>query len=315
MVCGMLAPLPGKAQGAKDSPYLLKIDATLVNVDVLVTDEDGRVLTGLKRGNFRVLDNGVPQETVDFEPTTTPITLVMLLEYSSSSYGYFAEKAAMWGTEFLNHLEPRDWVALETFDLRTTVQVDFTHKRFEVRDKLATLGPPQFSDANLFDALSETLDKLDGVKARKAILLFATGANSFSASTFDEMRQRLRETDTTIFCVGLAEAEAMRSTGSNIRYQQSKNWLTTFARQTGGLALFPRFEGELPDIFRSVVGYLRGEYSMSFRPPKASRDGRYHRLKIEIVGPDGKPLKVTDEKGRMRKIEVFAREGYMAPKS
>jgi len=63
-----------------------------------------------------------------------------------------------------------------------------------------------------------------------------------------------------------------------------------------------------------VVGFLRSEYTLTFRPPPESRDGQYHRLKVEIVGPDGKPLKVTNEKGKRRKIEVFAREGYIAPK-
>jgi VWFA-related protein len=291
-----------------------KIDATLVNVEVLVTDEDGRVLSGLKRGNFRVFDNGSPREILDFEPTTAPVTIVMLMEYSSASYNYFAGKAADWGTNFLNYLEPRDWIALVTFDLRSRVQVDFTHRQFEVRDAIAGLGPPQFGEVNLHDALIETLDKLDRVRGRKSILLLATGLNSFSAATQDDVSKRLKETDTALFCVGLAEAEYTRYGDSSMSYLQGKNALSAYAKQTGGLAIFPRFEGELPDIFRSVVGFLRSEYTLTFRPPMESRDGLYHRLKVEIVGPEGKPLKVTNEKGKQRKIEVNAREGYVAPK-
>lgn len=291
-----------------------RIDATLVNVDVLVTDEDGRVLSGLKRGNFRVLDNGVAREIVDFAPTTTPITVVMLMEYSSASYSYFAGKAAYWGTGFLSHLEPRDWIALVTFDLKPTVQVDFTHSQPEVRDAITGLGFPKFSEVNLHDALIDTLEKLDRVRGKKAVLLLATGLNSFSAATLDDVQKQLQQTDATIFCVGLAESEYLQYGGSGMSYLQGKNALTAFARQTGGLALFPRFEAELPDIFRSVVGFLRSEYSLTFRPPLESRDGRYHRLKVEIVGADGKPLKVTNEKGKRRKIEVYAREGYIAPR-
>jgi VWFA-related protein len=291
-----------------------KIDATLVNVDVMVTDDDGRVLTGLKSGNFRILDNGMPQKVVNFAPTSAPITIVVLMEYSAASYNYFAGKAADWGTAFLSHLEPRDWVALTTFDLRSKVQVDFTHNQYEVRDGIAQLGYPQFREVNLYDALGDTLDRLNGVRGRKAVLLLATGLDTFSATTLDEIYDRLRRTDATVFCIGLAEAEYTRYGGSSMTYLQGKNALTTFARQTGGLALFPRFEGELPDIFRSVVGFLRSEYTLTFRPPPEIRDGRYHRLKVEIVGPDGKPLKVTDNKGKTHKIEVFAREGYMAPK-
>jgi VWFA-related protein len=297
---------------ATDGPSY-KIDATLVNVDVLVTDEDGRVLSGLTRDNFRVFDNGAPRQILDFSPTTTPITVVLLMEYSAASTSYFAAKAADWGAGFLSHLEPSDWIALVTFDLNPKVRVDFTHSQPEVRDAIAALGYPQFREVNLHDALIDTLDKLDPVRGKKAILLLATGMNSFSAASLQDVTKRLKQTDATVFCVGLAESEYLRYGGSNMSYLQGKNALTAYARQTGGLALFPRFDAELPDIFRSVVGFLRNEYSLSFRPPVESRDGRYHRLKIEIVGADGKPLKVTNEKGKRRKIEVFAREGYLAP--
>ncbi|MFP5209984.1 MAG: VWA domain-containing protein [Acidobacteriota bacterium] len=303
-----------ETKATQDSPETARPDPTLVTLNVLVTDEDGRVLTNLKRGNFRVLDSGSPQPILSFEPTKAPITLVMLLEYSAATYGYFADKSAEWGSRFLDHLEPTDWVALVTFDLNSKVQVDFTHKRFEVRDTLTTLGYPKFSETNLFDSLIDTLDMLDRVKGRKSILLMATGINSFSAANLDEVTRRLQKTDATIFCVGLAEAEATQSGGSNLAYVQAKNQMSAFARQTGGIAIFPRFEGELPGIFRSVVGYLRSEYTLTFRPPKEYRDGRYHRLKVDIVGPEGQPLKATDEKGKQRKIEVFTREGYTAMK-
>jgi VWFA-related protein len=308
------ASIATKPEPPRVSDPSYKADVALVNVDVLVTDEDGRVLNGLKRGNFRVLDNGSPQEILDFAPSTAPVTIVMLMEYSAASYNYFAGKAADWGTDFLKYLEPSDWIALVTFDLRSTVQVDFTHKQIEVRDAVAGLGPPGLREANLHDALIDTLDKLDRVRGKKSILLLATGLNTLSSATQDDVSKRLKETDTTLFCIGLAEAEYVRYGGSSMSYLQAKNALSAFAKQTGGLAIFPRFEGELPGIFRSVVGFLRNEYTLTFRPPAESRDGLYHRLKVEIVGPDGEPLKVTNEKGKRRKIEVHAREGYIAPK-
>ncbi|HEV2275445.1 MAG TPA: VWA domain-containing protein [Acidobacteriaceae bacterium] len=301
-------------QASPQAPYEFSVDSTLVNVDVMVTDEDGRVLDGLKHGNFRVLDNGKPQQIRHFSPTRAPITIVMLVEHSSASYQYFAYKAAWWGSGFLNHLEPQDWVALMTYDIKPKVEVDFTHNRAEVRDALASLGPPGFHDINLFDALLDTLDKLDHVRGRKTILLLATGANTFSSSNLDDVFNRLKESDVTIFSVGLAEQEYVRYGGTDITYLQSKSWLDSFAQRTGGMAFFPRFEGELPDVFRSVATFLRSEYTLSFSPPPESRDGRYHRLKVEIVGADGKPLKVTDEKGKRRKVIVYAREGYTAPK-
>lgn len=303
-----------EGQAGAGPPYKLKADATLVVVDTVVTDDQGSVLGGLRGGNFRILDNGKPQEILSFSPTTEPITVVLLMEYSSHSYNYFAAKAADWANAFLNHLDPQDWVALVTYDIKSKVQVDFTHRRFEVRDTVNALGFPQFRDANLFDALNETLDKLDGVRSRKSILLLSTGANTFSASTLNEVLDRLRRTNTTIFCIGIAEGEFVRSSGSDITYLQGKNWLNEFAKRTGGIAFFPRFQGELPDIFRSVTGFLRNQYTLTYRLPKEQRDGRYHRIKVEVVGPDGKRLAFTDEEGKKRKIIIHAREGYIAPK-
>lgn len=309
---------PSAADQQKPPDYTISVESNLVILDVLVTDEDGNVLSGLKRGNFRILDNGKPQVITHFAPTEDPITIVMLLEYSGLAYDYFAYKAAYWGSGFLRHLDSKDWVALVTYDMKPTIQVDFTRNKTEVQDALSTLSYPGFSEANLFDALVDTLDKLDRVAGKKAILLITTGANTFGGTTLDQAVDRVKESDVTIFCIGVAESEYMmaetRGGTSAIGYLQAKNQLQTFANVTGGLAWFPRFEGEIPGLFGSVVGFLRSEYNLGFSPSDATRDGKYHKLKVEIVGPDGSPLRITDAKGKRRKAVVYAREGYIAAK-
>lgn len=289
------------------------VEASLVNVNVLVTDEDGHVISGLTKDNFRVLDNGAPQQISHFSPSTTPITVVMLLEYSGIASSYYASKAATWSAGFLDELEPRDWVALVTYDLHSTVRVDFTRNRANVRDSLGSLGFPTFREANLFDAVIETLDKLERVNGRKSILLLGTGANTFGMTTFDDVMKRLRGSEVTIFSIGLAEEEYTRSLNSNIGYLEARSWLRTFSDQTGGMSYFPRFSSELPDIFRSITGLLRNEYTISFTPSREFRDGRYHKLAVEVIGPNGKRLTVKDEAGRERKVSVITRPGYVAP--
>lgn len=309
---------PSATDQQKPPEYTISVESNLVVLDVLVTDEDGNVLSGLKRGNFRVLDNGKPQVITHFAPTEDPITIVMLLEYSGLAYDYFAYKAAYWGSGFLRHLDSKDWVALVTYDMKPTIQVDFTRNKMEVQDALSTLSYPGFSEANLFDALVDTLDKLDRVAGKKAVLIITTGANTFGQTTLDQVIDRVKESNVTIFCVGVAESEYMmaetRGGSSAISYLQAKNQLQTFANLTGGLAWVPRFEGEMPSLFGSVVGFLRSEYDLGFSPSETMRDDKYHKLKVEIVGPDGRPLRITDAKGRRRKVVVYAREGYVAAK-
>jgi VWFA-related protein len=289
----------------------------LVNLDVLVTDEDGLVLGGLKKENFRVLDNGKPQTVSQFEPIGAPITIVMLMEYSGIAYEYFAYRAATWGTTLLNYLEPEDYIAVVTYDIKPTVRIDFTRNRAEVQQTLSSLSYPQFHEANVYDAIIDTLDRLDHVKGKKAILLISTGADTMGQNTLDDTLKRIKESDVTVFSVGVAEAEYQRaeiSSGSSVSYLHSKNILDSFARMTGGTAWFHRFEGEIPDIFRSVATFLRSQYRIGFSPATLAQDGKYHRLKVEIVAADGKPLMVTNPKGKRQKSRVYAREGYIAVK-
>jgi VWFA-related protein len=312
------AELPGGAQelamevGQKPRESTISVETALVNLDVLVTDQDGHVLSGLKRENFRVLDNGKPQAITHFAPASAPITIAMLMEYSGSAYNYFAYKAASWGSSFLNHLDPLDWVALVTYDIKPTIQQDFTRNKAQVQETLGSLCYPQFREANMYDAIVDTLDRLDRVKGKKAVVLISTGANTMSAGTLDDTLRRIRQSDVTVFSVGVAESEHL-ATGGTIGYLQAKNQLQTFAKLSGGSAWFPRFEAEIPDIFKSVAAFLRGQYSIGFSPQHLAHDGKYHKLRVEMVQPDGNPLIVSDPKGKRRKLIVYTREGYMAP--
>ncbi len=316
---GHRVPQTPSGQGEQKIPgTAISVETALVSLDVLVTDEDGLVLAGLKKENFRVLDEGKAQTITHFEPTGAPITIVMLMEYSGSAYDYFAYKAASWGSKFLNHLEPKDYVALVIYDIKPSVRVDFTRNKAEVQQALSALSYPQFHEANLFDALIDTLDRLKRIKGKTSILLVSTGANTMSQSTLDDTFRRIKASDATIFSVGVAEAEyqsaeSQLSGGSSITYLQSKNQLQTFAKLTGGTAWFPRFEGEIPDIFKSVATFLRSQYRIGYSPANLAHDGKYHKLKVEIVRPDGSPMIVTTPKGKKQKPVVYAREGYTAP--
>ena len=81
-------------------------------------------------------------------------------------------------------------------------------------------------------------------------------------------------------------------------YLQGDNEMNTFARLTGGRAYFPRFQAELPEIFHDVIGDIRNQYNLAYHPTNPKLDGTYRKLKVEVVAPDGGPLKVKDQKGK-----------------
>lgn len=302
---------PSPAQ--KGPQYEISVQSTVVNVDLLVTDQDGNVITGLTKQNFRVFDDGKPQLVTNFTPTDAPITIVVLMEYSSVFYQYFSYFARSWSYEFTNHLGPKDWVALVTFSMKPEIEVDFTQNKTEVQQALEGLTLPGFSESNVFDSIIFTLDRLKDVKGKKSVLVMASGYDTFSKHTFDQTLKRLKDTDVTIFFVGVAEQFAVRA-NPDISYAMVQNEMQTFCKLTGGYAWFPRFEAEMPDISRSVVEFLRHQYSLAFVPSDAPRDGRYHKLRIDVVDEKGEPFQIANKKGKLKKVIVYAREGYTAPK-
>jgi VWFA-related protein len=313
------AQAPTPAQQPPQAGVTIAVDVPIVTLDVVATTQHGDIIPGLKKENFRVLDDGVPQTITNFAPTEAPITMVVLMQFSGNSYGWFAYYAKYWADALFPNLQPKDWVALETFDMKTRLEVDFTQNKDEVRQAIYRLYFPGFSESNVFDAILETVDRLKDVNGKKSILLLASGVDTFSKHTLDQTMKQLRGSDVTIFCVGLGKTwtnylETHGSLGSHLNYLQAENQLRTFAAETGGYAWFPQFDGEIPDIFRSVAAFLRHQYSLSYSPTNGAKDGKFHKLKVELVAPDGGPLTIVDQKGKKQKFQVYAREGYQAPK-
>jgi Ca-activated chloride channel family protein len=91
--------------------------------------------------------------------------------------------------------------------------------------------------------------------------------------------------------------------------------MRTFSSETGGQAFFPRFYGEFPQIFRVIHEALRNQYSLGYQPSNPARDGKFRKIKVELVNPaTSEPLRITDEKGKPMKYKVIAKAGYTAPR-
>jgi len=308
-------PPPG--QQPPQAGVSISVDVPVVTLDVVAVTQHGDLIPNLKRENFRITDEGVPQAITNFAPSEAPITTVLLLEFSSRGYyDFFAYIGKYWATALFPQLQQKDWVALETFDMKTRIEVDFTQDKEEVLQGLSRLYFPGFSESNVFDALLETTERLKDVKGKKSITLVASGVDTFSKHTLDQTMKALRGSDVPVFCIGLGQAYSnfARRGMQSMTFLQAENQLKTFANETGGFAWFPQFEGEMPDIFRSVAAFLRHQYSLSFSPTSGGKDGKFHKVKVELVAPDGGPLTITDQKGKKQKYQIYAREGYQAIK-
>lgn len=314
---------PKKVEGMPD--YSLHVDVPLVNVDVLVTTKDGQFVPNLKKDNFRVLEDGVAQTVSNFNISEAPITAVLLVEFASTNY-YFMVDALNASYAFANTLKKDDWVAVVSYDMKPRIMVDFTQDKRAVYGALNQLRMPGFAETNLFDALYDTLDRVERIEGRKYVILVTTGVDTFSKLNLDQIMKKIKATkDVTIFPVSVGFAvrqycethrcgytHGVGIPVSNMDYLQADNEMNTFARLTGGRAYFPRFEAELPEIFHDIAGDIRNQYNLTYHPTNNKLDGTYRKLKVEVVGPDGSPLKVRDQKGKDVKYQIIAREGYTA---
>ena len=314
---------PKKIEGMPD--YSIKVDVPLVTVPVSVTTKDGQFISNLQEGNFKIFEDGVAQTVTSFNKTDAPITAVLLVEFASTNY-YFMVDALNASYAFAQSLKKEDWVAVVSYDMKPHILADFTQNKQEVFAALNQLRVPGFAETNLFDALYDTLDRVDRLEGRKYVILVTTGVDTFSRLNLDQMMKKIKSTkDVTIFPISVGFAlrnycethqcgwtHGVGIPVGNMDYLQGDNEMNTFARMTGGRAYFPRFQAELPQIFHDISGDIRNQYLLTYHPTNPKLDGSYRKLKIEVVAPDGGPLKVKDQKGKDVKYLVVAREGYTA---
>jgi VWFA-related protein len=307
---------PPKSNKPGDAPpqVSLSIDVDVVSIDVVVTDQSGNPISGLEKKHFKVFDNDVEQTVTNFSPTDAPLTIVVLAEFSNT-FGYYYDDVVGPAAGFINSLRPDDWAALIAFDIRPEILTDFTKNKAELFDGLRRMQIPAYSETCLYDAVYDTLQRLDNVDGKKAIFLLSTGLDTnISKHTYGEALKKAESSDTMIYSVGMGQFARLyfqnRMSGlQEITFLQADNVMRSMAEATGGTAWFPRFAGEYPGIYQQVSANLRNEYSIGFVPSVRKNDGKFHKLRVEVPNLD------VNHDGKPDKLKVRHKKGYYAPKS
>jgi len=326
-----LPRIPSKLAPRKDAETpppaaTFQVDTQVVNVDVAVLDDKGHFIPNIPRNSFRILEDNVPQKLTNFATSEAPLTVCMLIEFSNkfqSLYGaaWYQTLTAAFG--FAQTLRPDDYVAVVAYDIRPEILTDFTNDRAVTYNALQRLKIAGFSEANLFDALADAEDRMKDIEGRKAILLISSGIDTFSKLTFDKTRKILQNDVVPIFAIGLlqttrdmADARGAMSSTARLDFLQADNQMKTFAKETGGMAFFPRFYGEFPAIYNEISQSLRNQYSLAYNPSNTKKDGTFRKIKVELVNPaTNEPLPMKDQKGKPMKYQIVAKNGYTAARA
>jgi VWFA-related protein len=299
----------------------LRLDVPEVTVDVgVLLEKTHQFVPGLQPANFKVYEDGVEQKVIGFKRVEAPITALLLCEFAANSYYFIYDmKNAAWS--FAQQLRPQDYVAMMTFDMHTQIITDFTQDKSQILQGINSLVIPGFQESNVFDALYEGMDRLQRIEGRKYIILIATGRDSFSKLTFDKILKAVKASqDITIFTVSTGGMVRVMTEGRggmggamrDMDYLQADNEMKSFSGATGGMSFFPRFEGEMPEIFQNINQTIRSKYELVYRPSNGKQDGTFRKLRVELVDNEGQPLRFQDEKKKPLKYDIIARDGYKA---
>lgn len=322
-----------------DDPIAVETD--IVNLDAVVFNKKtGQIITGLKKANFHVFEDGVKQDISSFTTPESPITVTLLLEYSkwtevfgSAAGGYFEPGAyeairpvAQFLTRFIK--PPNDYASVIAFDIRPTPITDFTNDPNRINQTINLLlrNRPAFRENNLFDSIkfalvggrgdsvvldNEKEEKSDylgmvAVKSkRRAVILVASGIDTFSRTNYGEARKIIQEAGIPIYIIStgnlfykkyeqyLGATDSLTGMPGRLTFLQAKNAMNTFAKESGGMHFEMTFESEIPQYLESINGLLRSQYSMAYDLPKKHEMGKKYKIEVKVdVDGDG----TTDEK-------------------
>ncbi len=334
--------LAEEAKNAVEDDDILEIKTEFVNVEAVVYNKkSGQIVTGLKRENFAIFEDGKKQEITNFAEPEAPITVSLVVEYSkwSEVFGYYGSSGQEYGHHevirpvayFLSRFiqPPNDYASVIAFDMRPTPITDFTNdpNRLQAVVSLLLRNRPAFRENNLFDAVKFALvgGKGDAVvlenseerkieyggmvdvnAPRRAIILVASGIDTFSRINYKDARKVIQAAGIPIYIIStgnlfykmyehrLPATDSITGMPGRLTFLQARNAMNTFAKESGGRHYEMTFPGELPTILNDINALMRHQYSLAYDLEESRPPGKKYDLEVKVdVNGDGK----FDEKG------------------
>ncbi len=313
-----------------------KIESNIVLVDAVVMNKKtGQIIGGLKKENFAIFENGIKQDVSSFSTPESPITVSLVVEYSkwtevfgSAQGGYFEPGAnevikpvAYFLSRFIK--PPHDYASVIAFDIRPTPITDFTNDPARLSRTVDILfrNRPAFRENNLFDALkfalvggvgdSVILENSEKEKAvyggmvdvkskRRAIILVASGIDTFSKINYDQVRRVIQEAGVPIYIIStgnlfykryeqyMSATDGLIGQPGRLTFLQAQNAMNTFAKESGGMHFPMTFEGEVPGYLNNINSLLRSQYSLAYDLPEKHEPGKKYKIEVKVdVDGDG----------------------------
>lgn len=273
----------------------LRVDVDLVLIPVTITDPMNRLVTGLEKDNFILLDNGERQAIQHFSSEDAPISLGVIFDMSGSMTNKI-DKAREAVVEFFKTANPQDEFFLIAFNDKPVLISDFTSSVEQVQSQLMYTVPR--GRTALLDAIYLGIAKMRQARhQRKALLIISDGGDNRSRYTENEIKSMVKEADVQIYAIGLFDQNPR---SDEERY--GPQLLSEVTDVTGGRTFTVDNPNELSDVATKIAVQLRNQYVLGYRPSKPSRDGKWRKVRVKLNAPRGLPP-----------LTVYAKTGYYAP--
>jgi Ca-activated chloride channel family protein len=293
------SPSPAPKQqkmGTELDDRSLITNTDLITLTVTVTDTYGRYVSGLSKSAFAVFDNKQQQEISYFSDDDSPVSVGVIFDVSGSMSGDKVKRARDALSKFIQTSHDSDEYFLIAFNSRAQLLLDRTRDGDSVLNKLTFVETK--SQTALYDACYLGVEKVQrGTHPKRALLLISDGQDNDSRYTFNELRKLLKESDVTLYAIGILSG----SDAGSAMGMEGQGILDELSGVSGGKAFFPRSAAEMDDIFEQIALELRHQYSIGYKPEAFASDGKWHKVKVKVTAPRGLP-----------KLFVRSKEGYYA---
>jgi Ca-activated chloride channel family protein len=269
-------------------PGTFRSGASLVALNVTVTDPSKRFVSGLKADDFAVYEDGVQQRVQFFEAGDVPIDLILLVDGSSSMRDKMqvVHEAAL---GFLKTLREGDRGAVVSFSDNVNVVQPLTNDLTLLQT--AVKSTRAYGATALHNAIYISLKEFGraaqqgGDVRRQAIAVLSDGEDTSSLVSFDDVLGLARKSGVSVYTIRMqSEFAAIRTRSDNSRahFSESTYAMKTLANDTGGQAFFPDLVADLKGIYAGIAQELSSQYSIGYTPTNGRRDGRFRRVVVRL---------------------------------
>lgn len=287
------ASRPAAGSSRPDDSGTIRVNVRLVNVFTTVTDSRGAPVSDLNKGDFKVLEDGVPQTISVFDRESgLPLSIVLAIDTSESTRRDMKLEVASAKKFVRSILRPQDRLSIFEISEDVLQRTRYTADLKSIDNAIDDLQ--KGAGTSLYDGIYLGADTLMDRQGRKVMVLITDGGDTTSRATYSSALRRAEEAEALVYSIIIVPiaADAGRNTGG-------EHALIQISKDTGGKYYYAESIEQLDQAFRQVSEELRTQYLIAYYPSRRLSDSAFRRITVEVnkKNEENQPLQVRHRAG------------------